>query len=291
MLRWGAAPIIILVNNASYVIEEMIHRGEGYNALQARSPWVFQTFAGQPFGIRACEGGRDPPRGQRAATIAPSVEIHCRPSPAGPLLPCGAQCTARGGSITNSAQLNQLKPSPRRPRTQVWDYIGFAKSLHNGQGKLWTALAKTEAQLAEALAGAAERPDHLCFIEAHTRADDCRWADVRAAALLRCQTVESRGCLKCQELQPPYSTSIIVPWAGDANPHTLHSECRRCCPSCPAPNPTAPSCSSLARGSPPRTRGPPTPSEPQQRRGPLGMRAHPLAFSRGSGDRGRIGVC
>ena len=36
MLRWGAPPIIILVNNATYVIEEMIHRGEGYNSLQVR---------------------------------------------------------------------------------------------------------------------------------------------------------------------------------------------------------------------------------------------------------------
>ena len=34
MLRWGAAPIILLVNNSSYVIEEMIHRGDGYNSLQ-----------------------------------------------------------------------------------------------------------------------------------------------------------------------------------------------------------------------------------------------------------------
>jgi TPP-dependent 2-oxoacid decarboxylase len=33
MLRWAADPIILLANNASYVIEEMIHRG-GYNALQ-----------------------------------------------------------------------------------------------------------------------------------------------------------------------------------------------------------------------------------------------------------------
>jgi hypothetical protein len=34
MLRWGANPIILLLNNASYVIEEMIHRGDGYNSLQ-----------------------------------------------------------------------------------------------------------------------------------------------------------------------------------------------------------------------------------------------------------------
>jgi hypothetical protein len=36
MLRWGACPIIVLLNNSSYVIEEMIHHGEsGYNNLQA----------------------------------------------------------------------------------------------------------------------------------------------------------------------------------------------------------------------------------------------------------------
>jgi pyruvate decarboxylase len=57
----------------------------------------------------------------------------------------------------------------------VWDYIGFAKALHNGQGKLWTALVSTERQLAAALAEAAARRDHLCFIEARLPSDDCRW--------------------------------------------------------------------------------------------------------------------
>ena len=37
---------------------------------------------------------------------------------------------------------------------QNWDYIAFAKALHNGQGKLWTALAKTEEELSAALAEA-----------------------------------------------------------------------------------------------------------------------------------------
>lgn len=89
MLRWGANPIILLVNNTTYIIEEMIHRGEGYNTLQ------------------------------------------------------------------------------------VWDYVGFVKALHNGQGKLWTAVVKTEAELGAALRTAKEKVDCLCFIEAHTPSDDC----------------------------------------------------------------------------------------------------------------------
>ncbi len=42
------------------------------------------------------------------------------------------------------------------------------------QGKLWTALVRTEAELAAALAAAKEKPDCLCFIEARTPSDDCR---------------------------------------------------------------------------------------------------------------------
>lgn len=89
MLRWGAAPIIVLLNNKTYVIEEMIHRGEGYNSLQG------------------------------------------------------------------------------------WDYQMFAKALHNGQGKLWTTLVATEAELSAALEEAIGMTDHLCLIEARLRADDC----------------------------------------------------------------------------------------------------------------------
>ncbi|KAI8475825.1 MAG: pyruvate decarboxylase [Monoraphidium minutum] len=42
MLRFGAAPIIVLLNNGGYVIEEEIHSGEGYNSLQ---PWDYAGLA------------------------------------------------------------------------------------------------------------------------------------------------------------------------------------------------------------------------------------------------------
>lgn len=49
------------------------------------------------------------------------------------------------------------------------------KSMHNGQGKLFTACAKTEGQLAAALSEAfsADKSDHLAFIEVCVDTDDC----------------------------------------------------------------------------------------------------------------------
>ncbi|KAG2499244.1 hypothetical protein HYH03_002823 [Edaphochlamys debaryana] len=68
-----------------------------------------------------------------------------------------------------------------------WDYTGFVKALHNGEGKLWTAEARTEPELVAAIAEAQKRPDELCFIMVVTHKDDCskellEWGSRVAAA-------------------------------------------------------------------------------------------------------------
>ncbi|KNA06195.1 hypothetical protein SOVF_183240 [Spinacia oleracea] len=57
---------------------------------------------------------------------------------------------------------------------QNWDYTGFIKAIHNGQGKCWTAKVRTEEQLIEAIATATsdEYKDSLCFIEIIVHKDD-----------------------------------------------------------------------------------------------------------------------
>ncbi|PNH00476.1 Pyruvate decarboxylase isozyme 2, partial [Tetrabaena socialis] len=79
-----------------------------------------------------------------------------------------------------------------------WDYAAFARALHNGEGRLWTAEARTEPELVAALAEAAKRPDELCFIVAFTHRDDCsarllEWGSRVAAANSRKPT-GPHGC-------------------------------------------------------------------------------------------------
>ncbi|KAF6251991.1 pyruvate decarboxylase-like protein [Scenedesmus sp. NREL 46B-D3] len=60
-------------------------------------------------------------------------------------------------------------------RIQNWDYTALVKAMrHNGQGKLFTARAATEAQLAAALqqAFSPDKADHLAFIEVCVDTDD-----------------------------------------------------------------------------------------------------------------------
>ena len=54
-----------------------------------------------------------------------------------------------------------------------WDYTGFIKAIHNGQGKCWTAKVRTEDQLVDAITTATgECKDSLCFIEVIVHKDD-----------------------------------------------------------------------------------------------------------------------
>jgi pyruvate decarboxylase len=64
------------------------------------------------------------------------------------------------------------------PYNQImnWDYISLVKAMrHNGKGKLFTARATTEGQLAAAISEAfsPEKSDHLAFIEVCVDTDDC----------------------------------------------------------------------------------------------------------------------
>ncbi|GLI68837.1 hypothetical protein VaNZ11_013380 [Volvox africanus] len=68
-----------------------------------------------------------------------------------------------------------------------WDYTGFVRALHNGDGKLWTAEARTEPELESAIAEAVQRRGQLCFIMVVTHRDDCskellEWGSRVAAA-------------------------------------------------------------------------------------------------------------
>ncbi|KAG2442996.1 hypothetical protein HYH02_009412 [Chlamydomonas schloesseri] len=68
-----------------------------------------------------------------------------------------------------------------------WDYTGMVRALHNGQGKLWTAEARTEPELQAAIAEALKRRGELCFIMVVTHRDDCskellEWGSRVAAA-------------------------------------------------------------------------------------------------------------
>lgn len=59
---------------------------------------------------------------------------------------------------------------------QNWDYITVVKGMrHDGQGKLFTARATTEGELAAAIeeAFSPEKSDHLAFIEVCVDTDDC----------------------------------------------------------------------------------------------------------------------
>lgn len=57
---------------------------------------------------------------------------------------------------------------------QPWDYVAFAKAVHNGAGKLFATRATTEAELAEAVDRAlGEDSDKLCFIECVLGRLDC----------------------------------------------------------------------------------------------------------------------
>ena len=60
-------------------------------------------------------------------------------------------------------------------RIQNWDYIGFVKALHNGQGKLMARRVKTPLELQEAVeaATAEENREALVFIEAVIDTHDC----------------------------------------------------------------------------------------------------------------------
>lgn len=55
-----------------------------------------------------------------------------------------------------------------------WDYTGFIKAIHNGQGNCWTAKVQTEEQLTDAIATATtgEHKNSLCFIEVIVHKDD-----------------------------------------------------------------------------------------------------------------------
>lgn len=54
-----------------------------------------------------------------------------------------------------------------------WNYTALVDAIHNGEGKCWTAKAKTEEELKEAIAKATtERKDSLCFIEVIVHKDD-----------------------------------------------------------------------------------------------------------------------
>ncbi|KAL9234014.1 hypothetical protein vseg_008936 [Gypsophila vaccaria] len=55
-----------------------------------------------------------------------------------------------------------------------WDYTGFVKAIHNGQGKCWTAKVRTEEELVDAIADATRGAykDSLCFIEVILHKDD-----------------------------------------------------------------------------------------------------------------------
>ncbi|XP_021749331.1 pyruvate decarboxylase 1 [Chenopodium quinoa] len=54
-----------------------------------------------------------------------------------------------------------------------WNYTGFIKAIHNGQGNCWTAKVQTEEQLIDAIAAATgEYKDSLCFIEILVHKDD-----------------------------------------------------------------------------------------------------------------------
>nr|CAD1817547.1 unnamed protein product [Ananas comosus var. bracteatus] len=54
-----------------------------------------------------------------------------------------------------------------------WNYTAFVDALHNGEGKCWTAKARTEEELKQAIATATgPKKDCLCFIEVIVHKDD-----------------------------------------------------------------------------------------------------------------------
>ncbi|KAL3161234.1 Pyruvate decarboxylase 1 [Trebouxia sp. C0009 RCD-2024] len=56
---------------------------------------------------------------------------------------------------------------------QGWDYSGLVQCFDNHQGNVYSAKAKTEDQLLQAIATANETTDKLCFIECFVHRDDC----------------------------------------------------------------------------------------------------------------------
>ncbi|GLC35760.1 hypothetical protein PLESTB_000491400 [Pleodorina starrii] len=73
-----------------------------------------------------------------------------------------------------------------------WDYTGLIRAMHNGEGKLWTAEARTEPELQAAISEAVQRRGELCFIMVVTHRDDCskellEWGSRVAAANSRKQ--------------------------------------------------------------------------------------------------------
>lgn len=54
-----------------------------------------------------------------------------------------------------------------------WNYTGLVDALHNGEGKCWTAKAKTEEDVVEAIkTSLGPKKDCLCFIEVIVHKDD-----------------------------------------------------------------------------------------------------------------------
>eukprot|EP01018_Ginkgo_biloba_P012009 Gb_12301 [translate_table: standard] len=54
-----------------------------------------------------------------------------------------------------------------------WNYTGFVDAIHNGEGKCWTAKARTEEEVVEAIKIAqGPKKDCLCFIEVIVHKDD-----------------------------------------------------------------------------------------------------------------------
>lgn len=54
MLRFGANPVVVLLNNGRYVIEEEIHSGQGYNTLQVRGRRGAGSLSAAKGGLSCC---------------------------------------------------------------------------------------------------------------------------------------------------------------------------------------------------------------------------------------------